>query len=345
MNLATHILAHDNWLSYEQVMELALYHEEEGYYCAHIQEIGERGDFSTSATMSPLPGRRLVAHWRECCHLFNRRLPIIEIGGGNGSMAISIAHELGFLGRLRVRYYMVERSPSLRKLQALAGGNFVRVFPDMETALRHCGGTAFIFCNELPDAFPARQFIYRSGRWSELGVSVQDGQPVELPRPCAQLPVSSAWTQWGSEGQVIEVHESYRKWYTQWQPAWKAGAFVTIDYGATNDRIYYRKPHGSLRGYKAHILLDKEHILSLAGHCDITADVNFTDLMSLARCYPNDVVTLSTQRDYLLPCAELTNALDRHLTDEVGAGSHFLVLSQLRFENTPSLDFPGNASH
>lgn len=332
MNLVHHILAHDNWLSYEQVMELALYNERDGYYSANISDIGFRGDFSTSASMGDLLARRIVSHWRESCDTFARRLPVIEIGGGNGTMALSIARALGFFGRLRARYYMVERSAELLKLQALAGGNFVRTFPDMESALKHAGGRAFIFCNELPDAFPARQFIHSGGEWKELGLSVVNGRITELARPCPHLPTSCVWEQWATEGQVVEVHESYRKWYTLWQPLWKAGTFVTIDYGDTNDRIYYRKPRGSLRGYKSHILLDKEQFTSMAGHCDITADVNFSDLLRLAQNYPEDAVSLISQRDYLLPLADMSSPCQRHLVDEVGAGSHFHVLIQQRFD-------------
>ena len=102
MNLAPHILAHGNWISMEEFMELALYDPEGGYYNTNIADIGFRGDFSTSATLSDLLARRLVQQWEQSCHAFNRRLPIIEIGGGNGDMATSMARCLGFFNRLRV---------------------------------------------------------------------------------------------------------------------------------------------------------------------------------------------------------------------------------------------------
>lgn len=312
-------------------MELALYDEKEGYYSANVQHIGYRGDFSTTATMSTLLARRLVAHWREVCNALGRRLPFIEIGGGNGDLAMGIARELGFFGRMRARYYMVDRSPALRALQSMVGGNFVRVYPTIQAALAHAGGHAFIFSNELPDAFPARLFVYRAGAWQELGLSVQSGRIVEQARPCAQLPESSAFSRWAQEGQIIEVHQSYHSWYTEWQPLWKSGVFITIDYGAPVDSLYYRRPAGSLRGYKAHILLGKEEILSLAGRCDITADVNFSDLRALASGNVGDIVHFMSQREYLLPFAEADNPADAHLVATPGAGDHFHVLAQHRF--------------
>lgn len=331
MNLAPHILARGGWLSMAEFMEIALYDEQQGYYSARVQHIGYRGDFSTSATQSDLLARRLVAHWRQACTAFGCTLPFIEFGGGNGDLALGIARQLSFWERLRARYYMVDRSPGLRRLQAMVGGHFVRVYATPEAALKHAGGKAFIFCNELPDAFPARQFTYRGGQWLELGLSVRDGQITEAARPCPDLPESSAFRRWCTEGQVIEVHESYHRWYAQWQPHWQGGAFITIDYGEPNDTLYHRRPAGTLRGYLAHTLLSKEEIIATAGRCDITADVNFTDLQQLATRNAGDLVQLCTQRDYLLPCVDPTNPADAHLTAIPGAGDHFHVLTQHRF--------------
>lgn len=331
MNIAPHILAHGNWLSVEQFMEIALYAPEGGYYSTHIPGIGYRGDFSTSATLSDLPARRLVAEWRAACTACGRTLPFVEIGGGNGDMVSAVARALGFWGRMRASYYMVERSAALRRLQHLVGGNFVRIYPTMEEALRHCGGRAFIFCNELPDAFPARQFVFRSGAWRELGLSVEGGRIVWSTRD-TPLPASCVFARWAQEGQVVEVAESYHRWWVSWQPLWLGGRMVTIDYGDVNERLYYRRPAGSLRGYKAHQLLQAEELPALAGHCDITTDINFSDLMQLIDGCPGDRRQFMTQRDFLLPLADPAKPEEAHLIAEPGAGDHFKVLIHHRFE-------------
>ncbi len=312
-------------------MDIALYDEAQGYYSANLSAIGFRGDFSTSATMSELLARRLVAHWKQACEACGRNLPFLEVGGGNGDLAMAISRNLSFWQRLRARYYMVDRSLALRNLQALVGGNFVRVRGSMEKALKATDGRAFIFCNELPDAFPARQFVFQDGEWLELGLSVRDGRVVRKAerRP---LPESSVFRRWAEEGQVVEVHESYHKWYAAWQTLWKAGVFVTIDYGEEVDTLYYRRPAGTLRGYKAHQLLSADELPPLAGHCDITADVNFTDLRELARRCLGDAVELCSQREYLLPCVDPEDPADAHLVAVPGAGDHFRVLVQHRFE-------------
>ncbi len=331
MNLSRHILAEGGWISMERFMELALYDEKEGYYSASIAEIGARGDFSTSATLSPLLARTLVARWEEACSQFGKRLPMIEIGGGNGNLATAIGRELGFWRRLRTNYLMVDRSKTLRELQQLSAGNRVRIYSSPEAALKHTNGSAFIFSNELPDAFPARRFLFSDGCWQELGVEFIDGRYCETSRPCTALPASSAFETWCREGQIIEVHESYSAWYRAWQTLWKEGVHITVDYGDTVEHLYHRRSKGTLRGYKAHNRLNTEQIFPLAGHCDITCDVNFTDLLADAQSCAGDKAELISQRDFFLPHIKKDCAADAFLTDEFGAGAYFQALIHERF--------------
>jgi SAM-dependent MidA family methyltransferase len=166
----------------------------------------------------------------------------------------------------------------------------------------------------------------------ELGLSVNHGQIVRAikERP---LPESSVFSRWAYEGQIVEVQESYHKWYAAWQPLWKCGTMVTIDYGEMNDTLYHRRPAGTLRGYKAHQLVAADELPTLTGRCDITADVNFTDLQQLAANCVGDRVQYMSQYDYLKDLADPTSAADRHLIAVPGAGDHFNVLIQHRFES------------
>lgn len=330
MKIAPYILAHGNWISMAEFMELALYDEEAGYYSKNIPGIGYRGDFSTSATMSTLPARRIVAQWRESCKACGKHLPFIEIGGGNGDMAMAIRREFSFFEKMFARYIMVDRSASLRQLQRLVAGTAVTICSTIEEALQKVDGQAFIFSNELPDAFPARQFVFQNGEWLELGLAVVDGRVIRQADH-QPLPASTVFEYWETEGQIVEVHESYFKWYANWQKHWKGGSMLTIDYGQTVDKLYYRRPFGSLRGYKAHTLIAADELPALAGQCDITADVNFTDLINLACGCEGDVVQYSSQREFLLPMADLTKPEEKHLVTEGGAGSYFNVLLQHRF--------------
>ncbi len=311
-------------------MDKALFDPDQGYYSKNIAKIGFRGDFSTSATQSRLLARALVAGWRECCKQQGRLLPFLEIGGGSGDLMLDISKELSWWERLRVRYLMVERSAHLRDFQKMAGGGFVRCYEDIAPALRACKGCAFIFSNELVDAFPARQFVFQEGEWWELGLAVIDRQIIRQAYQ-QDLPESLAFERWAQDGQVIEVHESYLQWYASWQEHWKCGTLITIDYGDENNLLYYRRPQGSLRGYKSHQVLQADELPALCGHCDITCDVNFSDLKCLAERSLHDVVELIDQHDFLAPYAKAGDAADAHLIAKPGAGDHFKVLISQRF--------------
>lgn len=330
MKIKPIIYAHDNWMPMDEFMDKALFDEEGGYYSASIPQIGFRGDFSTTASQSRILARRLVKAWKQSCLECNCHLPFIEIGGGTGDLMLDIHKEIGFLNRLRTLYYMVDKSPKLREMQKAVGGGFVRTKEDIVSALKACKGRAFIFSNELPDAFPARQFVFQEGEWHELGLAIIDGQVVRQAWRRA-LPESSVFARWAQDGQVVETHDSYHRWLASWQEYWKCGAHITIDYGDVNDKLYYRRPAGSLRGYKAHQLLSADELPYYAGQCDITCDVNFTDLLEISQRIPDDIVELMDQHDFLQCCAIEGDAADAHLIAKPGAGDHFKVLLCRRF--------------
>ena len=81
------------------------------------------------------------------------------------------------------------------------------------------------------------------------------------------------------------------------------------------------------------MLLTADELAPLAGKCDITADVNFTDLINLAQGCDGDTVQYLSQRDFLLPMADLTKPEEQHLVKEGGAGTYFNVLIQHRYAN------------
>lgn len=336
IRLSDHIAEAGGWLSLERFMEIALYDSESGYYSASIQNVGARGDFSTSATLSPLLGRAIVGEWEKACREFGKKLPMVEVGAGNASLALSVQDALGFWRRLSTRYHIVETSSKLRALQHLALGNRADIHDDMKHALKECDGRAFIFSNELVDAFSARVFEQTEEGWQEVGLVVRDGKLMEECRKVDRLPESVAFDYTGPVGQRIEVHESYARWFGSWLTSWNAGVMTVIDYGAEFESLYYRKPKGTLRGYLHHALLEGMELYRHAGRCDVTCDVNFSDLLSLSRRCLGDKVELLSQRDYLLPWVRSgkggeKEADEAYLISENGPGDHFKVLVQTRF--------------
>lgn len=318
------------WLSLEKFMSLALYDEKDGYYSTRIRDVGSRGDFSTTATLSGGLAKALLFRYKEACKKAGKKLPLIEIGGGDGSLAAGMAKELGFWQRLRTPYYLVETSLPLREKQKKKAGRFIRHCVHPREALEACGGGAFLFSNELVDAFPARIFRKKNGVWEELGLSIEGGRLREEGHVVAdaELPESSLFLRDYPDGQRIEVHQSFFQWCDSWAPIWTAGEMVTVDYGSEDEDLYYRRPSGSLRGYFAHNRIEGGGVYSAFGKMDITCDVNFTDLIQQGERRGWQTTSLMYQKDFLLPYSTSSEA-DRFLNNPLGAGTAFRVLIQV----------------
>ena len=260
-------------ISAERFMQEALYHPAFGYYSSRIRTVGRRGDFSTWATLDSSLAQA-VATW------IKKEKPshVIEIGAGNGALAKDVLRRLGWWTRVRTTYHIVEISAPLRAKQKECLRGFRVVWHDsVEAALQSSRGHAHIFSNELPDAFPCRIFQKTEDGWMELHLHIADGK-ISEQLVSATLLESSVFDHPHPLGQRVEIHESYRRWQEAWAPHWMSGAILTIDYGELSKKLYHRRPAGSLRGYAVQQRLSGNDVFKNPGFCDITADVNFTDL-------------------------------------------------------------------
>lgn len=310
-------------ISFEQFMAQALHDPQHGYYARRITGVGRRGDFTTAPMLSQTPARAIAA-WavRAFCESGCRNL--IEIGPGEGTLAAGILRHLPWHARFRTRLHLVETSTPLAEQQRKLLGMQATWHRSPQEALAACGGNATIYSNELVDAFPVRRFQKTTLGWQELAVHFNEQkQAHESLLPPALLPDSSAFLTSHPFGQCVEVHDSYRRYLSEWLPHWKSGRMLTIDYGATAENLYHRRPRGNIRAYLLHQRLESSAIYENPGRQDITADVNFTDLQTWSRPWSSEQ-KISTFREFL-QCPE-----DEGLTDPNGAGEAFLVLDQKR---------------
>ena len=320
-------------IPFERFMQEALYHSRFGYYAAHIADVGSRGDFSTSATLDQGLGTA-IAEWikKRSKALKWNRIFVIEVGAGNGALASTVLRNLGWLKRLRSDYTIVETSPVLKlRQQNLLRGYSVVWADSMEEALQRSGGRALIFSNELVDAFPCRLFERTEAGWKELGVSI--GSDVSLREVFLEKNPNQREFHGFShlaKGQRIEKHDSYRHWLRSWKDYWKEGALLTIDYGDTEANLYERRTMGSLRAYWKHQRHVGMDVYARFGRQDMTADVNFSDLIHWGEESGWKTLHLSTQREFLkkwLPLKKTAHASGR-FESPGDAGDAFRILEQ-----------------
>ncbi|MDX6766546.1 MAG: SAM-dependent methyltransferase [Candidatus Methylacidiphilales bacterium] len=318
-------------VTWEEWMNEALHAPGAGYYARHIGSVGERGDFSTSATLDRTLARGIACWLRARAALLKPqgRIAVIEVGPGDGALARGILRALPWWFRWRVDLHLVETSDSLRKVQQTTlRGRRVRWHTNMADALAQTGGRALIYSNELVDAFPCRSFILRAGTWLEIAVAESPSGNI---RECESGPGSDvpcgggAWLSGLREGQRIEIHQAYQRWLAEWASLWLKGAMLTVDYGYTVEPPPRLPLSGTLRAYFRQMRLEGEEMLRRKGRQDLTADVNFSDLARWGAALGWVTTDLRPQADWL---QRWVPGQGGRLADPVDAGGAFLVLEQ-----------------
>ena len=299
-------------------MARALHDPQHGYYARRIAAVGRRGDFTTAPMLSEAPARAIAAWAAKALRETSCR-NLIEIGPGEGTLAAAVLKHLPWNIRWKTRLHLVETSTPLAGRQRELLGRRAIWHRSTLDALAACGGHAIIYSNELVDAFPVRRFQKTTAGWQELAVHF-DEHAHESLLPPAELPESSGFLESHSVGQWIEVHDSYHKYLREWLPSWKSGRMLTIDYGATAENLYHRRPAGTVRAYLLQQRLEGPAIYQNPGRQDLTADVNFTDLQNWTQPW--------IREQQLMTFGEFLQ--DHGLTTDQGVASAFLVLDQQR---------------
>lgn len=272
-------------IPFERFMELALYGEG-GFFASDVLRSSKGGDFLTSPEVSSLFGETL-ARFVECERdRIGEPFDLVEVAAGSGSLLRSIT------GVLDVPVTAVEVSATARA----ALGDVVsadRVLERLPESIR-----GVVLANELLDNLPMALAQRVEGCWRERWVGVGDGGLVFVdaePRP-AVLDWLSSFAGGPSNGDWVEVQLAAAAWLDDVLARVVAGSVVVIDYGDTMENLRPRRKDGTLRTYRAHHL--GPHPLDEPGKTDITADVNFTALMDVARGRGAEV-ELVRQDDFL----------------------------------------------
>lgn len=266
-------------LPFAEVMDMALYHPEHGYYGPGPRRIGRQGDFFTSVSVGPLFGRllalRAVEEWRALGQ--PEDFTIIEQGAHDGQLAEDV---LAALGDTPLPYLIVEPNPRYREAQAQRLGDRVQWVEGL-AALQAGPHHAFFLCNELPDAFPVHLVRWNGERWHELHVDEAlqfveaDLSRSELTAEVERLPRDLA------PGHTFEINLAMLNWIRQLARAAFRGAVFIADYGLDAEEFQAdSRAGGTLRRYHAHQMDDR--VLEDLGDCDLTTHIDFTRLIDEA---------------------------------------------------------------
>lgn len=355
------------WLTFATFMDRALFHPRAGYY-ARLESVGARGDFATSASLTPSFGTLFARQFRQVWQAMGEpaRFDVVELGPGAAQFAASALAEISREPRFAsaVTYTLVERSLSLRDAQKArlapwaSRVRWVEAVGDVSAT----GVRGVIFSNEFFDALPCHRLQQTAEGLMEVAVALEGGRLVDMLVPPSDSRLAEEISADGlvlREGQRVEVSLAAVDAMRAIAAALTEGVVITVDYGDVAHRVYHaRRPRGTVRGYFRHMAEADPY--ARPGEQDLTYDVNFSALIRAGEAGGLETLGLRTQGEVLLHLglekeiqalragkspleADLASAPLEKLAEPLGMGESFKVLFQSKRLAADSLVSLGEA--
>ena len=334
-------IAKEGPISFRDFMTAALYDPQEGYY-ARGAPIGERGDFVTSPYVSPAFAAAIARRFADDAEKIEGPIDFVEVGAGEGEFlegfARALARDAAALAR-RVRLTAVERSPAAR--QSLLSRKILpnaRLLESVEE-LPERSVKGWIFSNELYDALPVVRVVGSERGLEEMRVGVDGDRFIwtRAPAPDAYREHLANFRVALESGQVGEISFAAAPLHRRLARALERGHLVTFDYGHTASVLYHpqARRNGTLAVHFAGFR--RGDPLSRPGEVDLTAHVNWDDLVRAGESEGLASQPVARQGRYLAEAGLfdfVSNDKEKwrayRLVDPEGMGDELSVLIQSR---------------
>jgi len=298
------ISTHGGSMALSRYMQLALFHQQYGYYQNSLPKFGGDGDFITAPLISKSFAYALAQQFSQLfTHVGTNN--ILEIGAGNGQFMLD---SLSIIGEEIDNYYILELSDELARLQAERLQQQLPHLANKVTWLNTLptNFVGIVFANEVLDCQPCDSYVFVNDELKRIEVTLENNQfayiqqpftpTAELMAQIAQLPEQVRYA-----GYNININSASADFIHSLAQSLTRGAIIFIDYGYGENEFYsLKRLQGTIRGFFRHRLID--NILVYPGLIDITASVNFTHMANVAIMAGLDVVDYTHQAAFLLNC-------------------------------------------
>ena len=271
--------------------------EKDGYYLKN-NPIGRANDFITSPEISQMFGEVLaifLIHYWE--NKIKNNFNLVELGPGKGTLLKDILRtssiNQNFLKSMSLT--IIEKNKSLIDIQKKIM-NSQNITWSEEFNIANKNIPSIIYSNEFFDCFPVRQF-HKKEKWYEKHVNYNEVEQkfTLISQQVVDKKILKSLEKF-DQVKVAEISHSRDKYFKlvcSFIKKYK-GVFITIDYG-------YKNPpnHLSLQTIYKH---NKTHLFENIGSQDITAYVNFDELMLIANEYNLKIETFCSQKNFLISC-------------------------------------------
>ena len=255
-------------ITLDQYIDLCLYKNKYSYYEKN-KIFGPRGDFVTSPYISSIFGEVISLH---ILNYFLRRgvnkCNLLEIGAGEGIMAKDIIKTLQKFKNIEFKYFILEKSKNLTKLQKQNLNEFnVQWVDNLKNFNKN---NLFILSNELFDSFPVKHLKKIHNKWYEKYIFLNNKKKINSKYLKINKIPNNVLSNCIKNMSFIEYSPKifdFLNTIARLIKKHKNNCFLTIDYGYYDD--YFKN---TLQGLKKH---KKVSIFNDPGNADITYLVNF----------------------------------------------------------------------
>tara|TARA_Y100000590_G_scaffold286981_1_gene323002 strand:+ start:121179 stop:122303 length:1125 start_codon:yes stop_codon:yes gene_type:complete len=278
----------DGVIPFSSFMNITLFHENYGYYnTSNI--FGDKGDFITSPITSSLFGESMANEFINLSSNKNN-LNILEMGGGDGSLAVSMMKYLSKLNCLPNTYIILESSAKLKEQQIKI---FKKEVPELFNLfvwikdLNIDNFEGLVVANEFFDVNPTERFKIKNNNFEKLFINFNDDDfeyvwnesddileknlDIALNKKEIKLP----------DNYMSEINTVYSDWISKLDKSIKSGVIFVIDYGYNSEEYFAsERSDGTLVCIHNH--QSNFNPLANIGKQDISSFVNFSHLSNLA---------------------------------------------------------------
>ena len=310
-------------IGFDEFMDIALYFPGLGYYSSGVTKFGEQGDFITAPEISDLFGYTLA---RQCDEVINGKNDILEFGAGTGILATQILFELGRMGNLPNKYYILELSAELRHRQKQTISKVLPEIVDKVVWLESLPSnfSGVVIANEVLDAMPAKRLICKDESFYELGVNIENGDLAWDVIESLFIKNNVLLPNNVVNDYKTEVNYRSMAWINSLYSSMDECLVLIIDYGMDRAEFFHpQRGEGTLRCYYKHKASDNP--FTNLGKQDITTSVNFSDIADQAKESGFNVAGYATQAMFLISLG-----IDNYLSKEDNEKQRIKLSQQIK---------------
>ena len=284
-------------ISFYDYMNIVLNDAENGYYGSGKAEIGAKGDFVTSPSLSndfAFLLAKQIEDWS--IEIFNKvntknKLIILEFGAGDGSLIKGIIEyylktNIKILKRISFKIFELNKGMLAKQNRLL--NNFLNEGIDITwTNLKEFEKKNFdgiVLAHEVLDAFPVERIQYSNGHLFQQLVSIDKDKRLFFQKRALskglkkridfienslgiKIPPVNAPEEWTNE-----LHVDNYQWLKNIYESLNNGILLVIDYSLEGKRFYSSsKIDGNIVSYNNQKL--NNNILKDSGNCDLTTHI------------------------------------------------------------------------